>query len=152
MQHSEDNLDFPLRVKTYLPWVNSYRHKWKLVKIGGMEPPPEVFVIKRTLRMRNRGYLWIAASAISDVTLFGWEFQYLHLPLLDQTKAWQICIRTRCIHRAQPLDIDSKTHFRGWIGAHILETILPMIQDLPNLRTFKLSMTTEFRHSHSGTT
>lgn len=118
--------------------VNSYRQKWKLVKAGGIKPPPEVFVIEPSLKMRNRGYLWIAASAISDVTLFGWEFQYLPLPLLEQTKAWQICIRTRFIRRVQNLDIDFKTHFGGWIGAHILETILPMIQDLPNLRTFKL--------------
>lgn len=121
------------------PFLKSIQcQKWKLVRVGAMQLPSGEFAIKPSLRMRNRSYLWNTASALSDITSFGWEFNYLHLSLLDQTKAWQKCIRTLSIRRLQTLDVDFKTHFRGWIGAHILETILPMIQDLPNLRTFRL--------------
>lgn len=139
----EDKLGFPFRVKTYLGLEPIFDGELlsQIMETGESrtnETPTQGVRDKPSLRMRNRGYLWIAASAISDVTLFGWEFQYLHLALLDRKKAQQIFIRTRCIHRVQPEDIDFKAHFRGWIGAQILETILPMIQDLPNLRTFKL--------------
>lgn len=131
---------YPARIDLQLfPFLKSIQcQKWKLVRIGAMKLPAEEFVIKPSLRMRNRGYLWNIASALSHITAFGWEFEYLHLSLLDQTKAWQKCIRTLRIDRLQTLDVDFRTHFKGWIGAHILETILPLIQDLPNLRTFRL--------------
>lgn len=131
---------YPAHIDLLLfPFLKSIQcQKWKLVRVGAVELPAEKFMIKPSLRMRNRGYLWNTASALSHITSFGWEFEYLHLSLLDQTKAWQKCIRTLSIRRLQTLDVDFKTHFRGWIGAHILETILPMIQDLPNLRTFRL--------------
>lgn len=131
---------YPAHIDLLLfPFLKSIQcQKWKLVRVGAIELPVEKFVIKPSLRMRNRGYLWKTASALSHITSYGWEFQYLQLSLLDQTKAWQKCIRTLCIHRLQTLDVDFRTHFRGWIGAHILETTLPMIQDLPNLRTFRL--------------
>lgn len=121
------------------PFLKSIQcFKWKLVKVSGIELPAKGFVIKPSLRMRNRCYRWNTASALSDITSFGWEFHYLHLSLLDQTKVWQKCIKTMCISRLHTLSIDFRTHFKGWIGAHILETIIPMIQDLPCLRTFKL--------------
>lgn len=131
---------YPARIDLLsFPFLKSIRcQKWKLVRVGAMKVLAEEFLIKPSLRMRNRGYLWNIASALSHITSFGWEFEYLHLSLLDQTKAWQKCIRTLSIRRLQTLDVDFRTPFRGWIGAHILETILPMIQDLPNLRTFRL--------------
>lgn len=132
--HYPDRIDLLL-----FPFLKSIQcRKWKLVRVGTMKLPAEEFLIKPSLRMRNRGYLWNIASALSHITSFGWEFEYLQFSLLDQTRAWQKCIRTLSIRRLQTLDVDFRTHFRGWIGAHILETILPMIQDLPNLKTFRL--------------
>lgn len=133
-QHYPAHLDL-----SFFPFLKSIQClKWKLVKVGAIELPSKGFVIRPSLRMRNRSYLWNTASALSDITSFGWEFQYLHLSLLDQTKTWRKHIKTLRIGRLQTLDIDFRTHFKGWIGAHILETILPMIEDLPCLRTFKL--------------
>lgn len=132
---------YPARIDIMsFPFLKSIHcQKWKLVRVGAMKQfPAEEIVIKPSLRMRNRGYLWNIASALSHITAFGWEFEYLHLSLLDQTKAWTKYIRTLSIGRLQTLDVDFRTHFKGWIGAHILETILPKIQDLPNLRTFRL--------------
>lgn len=133
-QHHPAHIDL-----AFFPFLKSIQClKWKLVKVGAIELPAKGFVIKPSLRMRNRSYLWNTASALTDITSFGWEFQYLHLSLMDQTKVWQNCIKTMCISRLHTLSIDFRTYFKGWIGAHILETIMPMIQDLPCLRTFKL--------------
>lgn len=130
----------PAQIKLVLfPFLKSIQClKWKLVKVGAIGLPAKGFVIKPSPRMRNRGYLWKTASALSDITSFGWEFQYLHLSLLDQTRAWRKYVKTLCISKLQTLDIDFSTDFKGWIGAHVLESILPMIEDLPCLRTFKL--------------
>lgn len=84
---------------------------------------PTPGVSNQAFAKNEKSRLWNTASALSDFTLLGWEFQYL----LDQTMARQICIRTRCIRRAQPLDIDFRTHLRSWIMSKNLETILPMI-------------------------
>lgn len=132
--------DYPARIDLLsFPFLKSIRcQKWKLVRAGPMKVPAGKFLIKPSLRMRDRVYLWNTASALNHITSFGWEFEYMHLSLLDQTKSWQKCIRTLSIRRLQTLDIDFRTPFRGWIGAHVLGTILPMIQDLPNLKTFRL--------------
>lgn len=132
--------NYPAHINVALfPFLKSIQClKWKLVKVGAKRLPAKCFVIKSSPRMKNRGYLWKTAAALSDITAFGWEFQYLHLCLLDQTKAWKKYVKTLCISRLQTLDIDFKTDFSGWVGAHVMETILPMIEDLPCLKTFKL--------------
>lgn len=132
---------YPARIDlTLLPFLKSIQcRKWKLAIVGALEQyPAEDFGIRRSPRIRNRVFLWNIASALSNITAFGWGFEYLYLSLLDQTKAWAKCIRILNVGRLQTLDVDFRTHFKGWIGAHILETISPMIQDLPNLRTFRL--------------
>lgn len=103
--------------------------KMKAGETRRMELPPKVFLIKPSLRMRNRGYLWNTASTLSDITLIGWEFQYLHQLLLDQTKAWQICIRNSMHPQSAT---PRRIQFGSRIMDKILETILSMIQDLPN--------------------
>lgn len=92
-QYLEDTLGFPFRVKTYLGLEPIFDGELisQIMETGESrtnETPTQGVSDKLPLRMRNRGYLWIAASAISDVTLFGWEFQYL--ALLDRKKARQI--------------------------------------------------------------